>query len=64
MAVAKRDKGPSEFGGAPGIYGNLEAREAVKPILEPNQEMTALKQTNKDDPEAWPRHGTGGRRVK
>lgn len=58
MAVAKRDKGPSEFGGAPGFYGNLEAREAVKPILEPNQEMTALKQT------AWPRHGTGGRRVK
>lgn len=64
MAVAKRDKGPSEFGGAPGMFGNLEAREAVKPILEPHQEMTALKQANTDNPQSVPRRGTGGRRVR
>lgn len=59
---------PSEFGGVPGFYGNVDAPEKhkipnVKGILEPHQERTSLTQTKADRADSQPSHGTGGKRV-
>lgn len=68
--MAKRTAGnrPGEFGGVPGLYGNVDAPvkarlAGIEPILEPHQERMALTQTKSEDPKSFPSHGTGGVRV-
>lgn len=68
--MAKRVAGnrPGEFGGVPGLYGNVDAPAkarlaGIEPILEPHQERMALHQTTTEDKHSFPSHGTGGVRV-
>lgn len=68
--MAKRTAGnrASEFGGVPGLYGNVDAPvkarlAGIQPVLEPHQERMALSQTKSEDPKSTPSHGTGGVRV-
>lgn len=65
-----RDPRPGEFGGAPGLYGNVDYPETaglgevgIVGQLAPHQERMALSQTRSDIATSVPSHGTGGEQV-
>lgn len=59
--MAKLDAGnrPGEFGGVPGLYGNVDKGDP----LQPHQERMSLMQTDPADEASVPAYGTGGERV-
>lgn len=70
MAKKLAGQRPGEFGGLPGMYGNVDAElvskhagEDVKPdVLAPHQEAMSARQTpHRGD--AAPAYGDGGKRV-
>lgn len=77
VALAKMEAGdtPSEFGGVPGLYGNVDAENVKKQTakagtpydaadpLRPHQVRMALTQTNPADAESAPKYGNGGEKV-
>lgn len=65
-----RDPRPSEFGGVPGLYGNVDqptkanlGEFGIVGELAPHQERMALTQTQSDRADSTPSHGTGGEQV-
>uniref|UniRef100_A0AAU6R650 Uncharacterized protein n=1 Tax=Micrococcus phage Kurnik TaxID=3092208 RepID=A0AAU6R650_9CAUD len=77
MALAKMDVGntPSEFGGVPGLYGNVDGETVVRETtktgtpysqadpLRPHQARMALTQTDPADSQSSPAYGVGGAKV-
>lgn len=68
MAEVQPRKEPGEFGGVPGMYGNVDepAKAKLKNVtgeLLPHQERMALTQTDSSRADSRPSHGTGGRMV-
>lgn len=59
--MANKDAGqrPGEFGGVPGVFGNVDRGE----VLPPHLEALALKRTDPADSGSVPSHGTGGSRT-
>lgn len=59
MAKLDAGKRPGEFGGVPGMYGNVDKGSP----LQPHEERMSLTQTNEADEASIPKYGTGGVRV-
>jgi hypothetical protein len=49
-------KAATEFGGVPGLFGNVDMGDPLPPHLE----ATSSKFTDPADPESAPSHGTAG----
>lgn len=77
MALAKMnaENTPSEFGGVPGMYGNVDGPTVIKETaksglpydqanpVEPHQVRMALTQTDPADTTSLPKYGDGGAKV-
>lgn len=59
--MAKLDAGsrPGQFGGVPGVYGNVDMGDPLPPHLE----AQAAREADEADSGALPSHGTNGERV-
>lgn len=56
----KPSKKPSQFGGVPGMDGNIDQGQELRP----HEEQRSLYQTDEANPTSAPKYGTGGDRVK
>lgn len=69
MAQGEPGARPGEFGGVPGMYGNMTGPDDLRlrmitPVLEPHQARMALSQTRPDKADSQPLYGGGGKRVR